>query len=380
MKISHKVAQIRESGTVQFTPLVQRLKAEGRGIIDFSVGEPFFPTPAEVIRATQTALAENRTRYDAVAGLDSLRDAILDDFRDLSFSRANVVISNGSKQSLYSVFQTICNAGDEVIIPAPYWPTFPEQVRLAGGVPVIVSTTSDFRIDVAAMQKAVSARTVAIVINSPNNPTGAVYARDDLEAVIRLAEKFELYLVFDAAYEFLRYDDLPPTAKSLFRPIRDRIIAVHSFSKSYSMTGFRVGYVVADDAVAAGIRSLQGHLTGNVCTFAQYGALAALQIDQTTIRTQIQVMQAKRDLVYKLASELFICPKPQGAFYIFPDVTAYLTGPLKSSADLSCFLLEKAGVATVPGEVFGTPQHIRISYAVADSDIREGFQKIAEVL
>ena len=352
------------------------MKREGRSVISLAIGEPEFDTPAAVIEATKQALDHQQTRYSAIAGLDDLRAALATRFEGCTVE--NVAVFNGAKQALYTIFQTICDPGDEVIIPVPCWVSFPEQVRMAGGEPVFVATRGH-QLDVDAVAAAAGGRTRAILINSPNNPTGAVYPRQDLERIARLAAERDLFIVADHAYDFFVYDGR--TCPSLYdvAAVRDRLIVTRSFSKQYAMTGFRVGYTVAPTAVTAAMIRLQSHVSGNVCTFAQHGALAALAMDDALLVRRRSELRRKRDLAFDRVAELFPCIRPQGAFYLFPDISGHLAQHEGSGA-FALRLLETAGVAVVPGADFGMEGHVRICYAAPEALLQEAFNRIREVL
>ena len=376
MKLSDKISAIAGSQTVAYTTLIQQLQQEGRQIIDLAVGEPQFDTPAAVIDATQDALAAQKTRYSPANGLSELRAQLATQFD--GWDTDNVLITNGSKQALYMIFQAICDSGDEVIIPVPFWVSFVEQIKLAGGRPVPVASRNH-QLDVDAIKKAVTPRTKAILINSPNNPSGAVYPMNDLQNIARLADEHNLFVVADEAYKEFVYDGNVHTSIFDIEGARERLIVTRSFSKSYSMTGFRIGYVAAPADIIAALSKIQSHLTGNVCTFAQYGALAALQLDQDSLAARRSELQQKRDTAFQRVSKLFDCIQPQGAFYLFPDVSTVLNND-KTAKDLAWRLLKEAGVAVVAGEAFGMAKHLRISFAVSDKNLQNGLKRIAEVL
>ena len=376
MKLSDRINSVEESQTVQFTRLLQQLRRQGREVIDLAVGEPHLSTPAEVIEATKQALDEGMTRYGTVSGLQELKSGLARQFE--GYDDGNIIISNGSKQCLFSIFQVICNPCDEVIIPRPYWVSFPQQVIIAGGKPVFVDTRNH-QLDCEAIERAISPKTRALLINSPNNPTGAVYPAKELEKIARLALEHNLYIISDEAYGSFVYDGIKPESLFDFKMIRDRLVVIRSFSKAYNMTGFRIGYMAAASEIITAAGRLQSHLTGNVCTFAQHGALAALDMDESTLAGWRHEFEEKRNYAYGRANRLFDCIKPQGAFYLFPDVLQHLKNGM-TAVDLAAHLLENYGVAVVPGEAFGMPGHIRISYAVSEANLESGFDKIAEAL
>jgi aspartate aminotransferase len=373
---AQRIQLVGESKTTQVFAQANALRREGKKIISLAVGEPDFETPAPVIAATQRALGDQQTRYGAVAGLEDLRSRLAAEFP--SYGPQNIIVTNGAKQALFSLFQLICNPGDEIILPQPCWVSFTEQIKLAGGRPVAVNTV-DHQIDPQAVLAAVTPRTRAILINSPNNPTGAVYPEDALAAVAQIAEKHGLYVISDEAYNAFVYDGRRHVPMYRVMPDPQQVITVRSFSKRYNMTGFRLGYVAAHEAVIQGLTKLQSHLCGNVCTFAQHGALAALEMDQSIVEDRRTVLQRRRDLAYDQASRLFDCVKPQGAFYLFVDVSRHLYQN-ETSAALALRLLERAGVAVVPGEAFGGPGHIRISFGAGESELLAAFRKLNEVL
>lgn len=376
MALSTRIGNIEPSKTAQFADRVAGLRAKGAKVINLAIGEPHEPAADTIITATREALRAGHTRYDATPGLEALRAAIAHPLPH--HQGENVIVTNGSKQALFSIFQVICNPGDEVIIPLPCWVSFPEQVKLAGGKPVMVKTRSH-QLDLEALERAVGSRTRAILINSPNNPTGAVYPEHDLESIAALARKRDLFIVSDEAYSRFVYDDRRYTSLTRFKRLQDRVIVTGSFSKSYNMTGFRVGYAIGPLEIIRAMTNLQSHLAGNVCTFAQHGALAAMQNHQDT-DSQIQAnFQKKRDIAYQLTRGLYRCIKPGGAFYLFPDISRQLKEG-QTSADFAINLLNRAGVAVMPGEAFGIENHLRISFAVSDDDLLEAFERIGKLL
>jgi aspartate aminotransferase len=376
LKLSNRIQTVEGSKTARFIPLLEELKRQGRPVISLAIGEPLYDTPTAVIDATKRALDRQETRYSDMAGLMDVRIALSKRFENCE--PENIVVFNGSKQALYTIFQSICDPGDQVIVPVPCWVSFAEQVKLADGEPVFVPTT-DHQLDVDAIALAVTPKTRAILINSPNNPTGAVYPRQDLERIARLAIEHDLFVVSDEAYDFFVYDNLPYTSLYDVEMIRDRLIVTRSCSKHYAMTGYRVGYAVAPQSLAAGMVRLQSHLTGNVCTFAQHGALAALEMDDSLLIQRRADLQYKRDLAFDQVCGLFPCIRPQGAFYLFPDISGCLHNG-ETSGDFATRILEKTAVAVVPGEDFGMDGHVRICYAVPDDQLLDAFKRIREVL
>jgi aspartate aminotransferase len=376
MKLSEKIQSISGSKTVAFTGLIQNLRRQGRAVIDLAVGEPEFDAPAAVIEATKAALDARKTRYLPVKGLPELRAQLAAGFS--GYDADNILLTNGSKQALYMVFQAICDPADEVIIPVPFWVSFIEQVKLAGGRPVLVDT-QDHQLDDKAIERAITPRTKAILINSPNNPSGAVYPPADLEKIARLAVDHNLFIVADEAYRSFIYDGFKHASPFDIEAVRSHTIIARSFSKSYSMTGFRIGYIAAARSIIAALSKVQSHLTGNVCTFAQYGALAVESLEHRWLIARQVEMQRKKDIAYRYASRFFRCTEPRGAFYLFPDVSNVLR-PGETAQELAERLLNEAGVAVVAGEAFGVSEHVRISFAVPDDELKKGFEQIAGAL
>lgn len=374
--IADRLQTVDESKTTRIFGLAHQLLRQGKDIINLAVGEPDFKTPAPVIDATCQALSTQATRYGPVAGLDALRSELATAFD--GYGPENILITNGAKQALYCLFQVLCNPGDEVILPRPCWVSFTEQIKLAGGIPVLVDTV-DHQLDLEAIEQAVTARTRILLINTPNNPSGAVYSAEALAETARIAQRHDLYLIADEAYQAFVFDD--QHRKPLFDVCSDsqRLIIVRSFSKTYAMTGFRVGYVAGPEEVVRGLLKFQSHLSGNVCTFAQHGAVAALKMDQGLVQQRCTILQQRRDLAFTLAKDLFGCIKPQGAFYLFPNVDQYL-GPNETSEYLAMRLLQTAGVAVVPGEAFHHPGHLRISFGASEADLCAGFERIKKAL
>lgn len=376
LPFASRINAIEPSGTVQLTTTLQDLSDRGIDVIDMAVGEPDFAVDPGVIEATSAALARGLTRYGPIGGLPALRRRIASDFE--GFTEDNIIVTNGAKQALYSVFQVLCDKGQEVIIPTPCWVSFSQQVKLAGGRPVLLPM-DDHQPDIAAIEQAIGPQTAAVVVNSPNNPTGAVYAPDLIEAIGDLCRRNDLWLISDEAYQAFDFSGSGPFSPFQIEHLRDRLITVRSFSKTYGMTGFRIGFAAAPTAVAQGLKRLQSHLSGNVCTFAQHGALAALDLPEAITVARRRQYARRRDRAFKLASELFECRKPQGAFYLLPRIARY-ANRFASGNELAVFLLEQARVAVVPGEHFYAAGHVRISFATASHRLEEGFRRIRKAL
>lgn len=377
LSLSHRILGVDPSGTTRLFALVEQLRSQGRELISFAVGDPFFQTPSNIIQATQKALDQGKTRYSAVSGLAELKTELAKQYEGLSAD--HILISNGAKQCLFTLFQVICNPGDEVILPRPCWTSFPQQIKLAGAAPMLVDTLNNDQLDLAAIEEAITPKTKAILVNSPNNPTGAVYPLSDLAALCALAEEKDFMVISDEAYAGFTYDGLNDCSLFDSASHRHRMVIVRSFSKRYSMTGFRVGYVVASPELINAMDRFQSHSSGNVCTFAQWGALAALSVNRDLLAEQRAALESNRNLAMDAISEIFPCTPPGGAFYLFPDVSGYLK-PGETSEDFAAYLLEAAGVAVVPGEVFETAGHIRICYAIDEAHLKNGLDRIKAVL
>ena len=374
-QLSERIRQVSTSKTVHLSGVIDTLRRQGRSIINLGIGEPDESPSPHVLSETSAAIARGETRYGPVSGLLELREAVAGRFD--GYGHKNIIITNGSKQALYMALQVLCNPGDEVIIPQPCWVSFREQIKLAGARPVLVDTTNH-QLDCHAMEQAINTHTKAIIINSPNNPTGAVYSGEDLKKIADLAQAHDLYLISDEAYEAFVYDGWSKACLFDFPYIRDRLIIAGSFSKTYCMTGFRIGYAAAPKDIIMAMARLQSHLTGNVCTFAQHGALAATRLDSSGFDRWLKTLQKKRDMTLEMLKGL-PCHTPRGAFYVFPDVTRCLKNG-EGAEDLATEILQHANVAVTPGEAFGGEGHIRICYAIAEKPLTEGLKRLAQVL
>jgi aspartate aminotransferase len=384
MKFSSRVRASEESATLRLSLEAGRLRAEGVDVISFLEGEPDLPVPDAVLRATEAALRAGRTRYSASAGLAELKAAIVAKLRDengVAAAPENILVANGAKQVLYETLQALCDPGDEVLIPSPCWVTFPEAVKLAGAAPVLIDTDAAHQLDVKALESAVTAKTRAIILNTPNNPTGAVYSEESLRAVVDLAVRRDLTIISDEAYEGLTYDGARHrSVAALGAEAAARTITIQTFSKSFAMTGYRVGYAAGPADFVKAASRVHSHLTGNVCTFAQLGAVAALGLGPAHRESWRAAHQKRRDLAFELGSRLFSCVKPQGGLFLFADARRHLGGKFKDSAALAQHLLEKARVAVVPGSAFGREGFLRLSFSSPEAVLREGFARLEKVL
>jgi aspartate aminotransferase len=384
MRLSSRAQAAAESRTLSLSARVARLRAEGADVVSLLEGEPDLPVPAPVLRATEEALRAGRTRYSTSAGLPELRAAIAAKLERENGVRAapdGVLVTNGAKQALYEVLQALCGPGDEVIVLSPYWVTFPEAVKLAGAVPVVVETGRGGTLDVDAVGRALGPATRAIIVNSPNNPTGAVYPADALRALAALAEGRDLTLISDEAYEGLVYDGARHVSvASTGAAAAARTVTIQTFSKSFAMTGYRVGYAAGPEALMRAAARVHGHVTGNVCTFAQHGALAALGLGAEHRESWRAAHQARRDLAFSLASRLFHVEKPPGGLFLWADARARFDGRRPDSALFAERLLEKGGVAAVPGSACGREGFLRLSFSQPEAVLREAYRRIEAAL
>ena len=389
MILADRVTNIRSSATLAVSAKAQELKAQGRSILSLSVGEPDMSTPEFICEAAKIAIDARLTRYTPVPGRPRLRSAVagyFERFYGVKVEKENIIISNGGKHSLYSIFQAIINPGDEVIIPAPYWVSFPPMVELAGGKSTIINTTPDhdFKVTVDDLDKNYTPKTKVVVLNSPSNPTGAAYSQKEVDAIARWVVEKNIILLSDETYDRLVFSPNEPVSLSpWWEKHPENFIISGGLSKSFAMTGWRVGYTLGCNDLIKGISRLQGQSTSNICSIAQAAALAALSTeDFSTVEEMRKTFERRRDLVYGILStwEGVKCPKPQGAFYIFPDVSALFTPEYPDSASLCTMLLAEAGVAVVPGVAFGNDNCIRISFAVSDEVIVEALEKMRKAL
>jgi aspartate/methionine/tyrosine aminotransferase len=393
-RLSSRVAAITESATLAVDGKAKALKAAGRPVIGFGAGEPDFPTPAYVVAAAARACADPRWhRYTPTGGLPELREAIAAKTRRDSgyqVQAAQVLVTNGGKQALYEAFATLLDPGDEVLLPAPYWTTYPESIRLAGGVPVEVPTdeTSGYLAGVEQLEAARTERTKLLVFVSPSNPTGAVYPPEQVEAIGRWAAEHGLWVVTDEIYEHLVYGDARFSSMPALVPeLAQRCVVVNGVAKTYAMTGWRVGWMVAPVDIVTAAANLQSHLTSNVANVSQVAALAAVSGDLQAVHEMRAAFDRRRRRIVGLLGEIpgVRCPEPQGAFYAYPSVKDLLGRELRgrrpaSSAELCELVLEEAEVAIVPGEAFGTPGYVRLSYALGDDDLVEGVGRLHKLL
>jgi aspartate aminotransferase len=380
MKFSNRALAVSESETLRLSNLATRLRQEGRDIISFLEGEPDLPTPESVIEATIAALRAGYTRYSSSTGLAELKSVIVEKLRrdnNIAVTVDNILVANGAKQVIYEVLQALCGPGDEVIVPQPCWVTFPEAVKLAGAQPIAVNVSHDHQLDLDALQKAITSKTKAIIINTPNNPTGAVYGEDSLHRLVDLAQQHDLVIIADEAYEALIFDGQRHISiASLSAQAAARTVTIQTCSKSFSMTGFRIGYMAAPPEITRAVARIHSHVTGNACTFSQYGAISALKLGPEHRQKWCAAHELRRDVAFTLARALFDCVKPEGGLFLFADVRRHLGARFKNSATLAHHFLESAGVATVPGEAFGREGYLRLSFSASENVLRDGYARI----
>jgi len=381
-----------ESATLKMTRLSRELKAKGIDIITLSIGEPDFDTPQNVKDAAKKAIDDNISHYTPVPGFPALRQAIADKLKrdnGLDYSADQIVVSNGAKQSIANVFMSILNKGDEVIIPSPYWVSYPEMVKMADGEPVIIDAgiESDFKIKPEQIEAAITTKTKAIIFSSPSNPTGSLYTKEDLQALAKVLKAHpDVLLISDEIYELIIFSGKHESIAS-FGKIKDQVVIVNGVSKGFAMTGWRIGYIAAPQFIAAACNKFQGQYTSGASSISQMAALEAMNTapeDSPEIKQMIAAFKERRNLLIRLVKEIpgFKTNTPEGAFYLFPDVSDYFgktdgETTINNGNDLCLYLLDKAHVALVPGEAFGANDCIRISYATSIDNIREAVKRIA---
>ena len=393
-RISARVSGITESATLAIDAKAKALQADGRPVVVFAAGEPDFSTPAHVVEAAARACKDPRMhRYSPTGGLPELREAIAEKTRrdsGLLVRPDEVLVTNGGKQALYEAFATLLDPGDEVLLPAPYWTTYPESIRLAGGVPVPVRTdeTTGYQTSVERLESACTDRTKVLVFVSPSNPSGAVYPPDLVAEIGRWAADRGLWVVTDEIYEHLVYADAVFASMPVQVPaLREHCVVVNGVAKTYAMTGWRVGWLIGPADVVAAAASLQSHATSNVANVSQAAALAAVSGDLSAVAAMREAFDRRRITMTKMLADIpgVTCPEPRGAFYCYPSVKEVLGCKLRgrrptTSAELAELILEEVEVALVPGEAFGTPGYLRLSYALGDDDLSEGVTRLQQLI
>ncbi|XGB40675.1 MAG: pyridoxal phosphate-dependent aminotransferase [Cyanobacteria bacterium LVE1205-1] len=382
MKPATRISQVTPSMTLAISAKAKAMASSGLDVCSFSAGEPDFDTPTHIKMAAQRALDDGKTKYGPGLGEPRLRELIAHKLRtenQLNYTAENIMVTNGGKHSLFNLMMALVEPGDEVIIPAPYWLSYPEMVTLAGGTPVIVATDGSCKITPAQLRQAVTPKTKLFVLNSPSNPTGRVYTPSEVQALASVVIDMDLTVVSDEIYEKILYDDaVHQSIGSINGDVLSRTVISSGFAKAYSMTGWRVGYLAAPLDLIKAASKVQDHSTSNVCTFAQYGAIAALEGDQSCVEAMRFAFAQRRQVMLDRLNTLpgLTCPKPEGAFYLFPNIQE--TG--MNSLDFCNALLEEQQVAVIPGIAFGTDSHIRLSYATDLITIEKGMDRLEKFI
>jgi len=392
-RISRRIGSIAESATLKVDARAKALKAEGRPVIGFGAGEPDFPTPGYVVEAAVEAARDPRNhRYTPAGGLPELKRAIVEKTRrdsGLEIEPGQVLVTNGGKQAIYSAFATMLDPGDEVIVPAPYWTTYPEAIQLADGVAVevLADETQDYKVTVEQLEAARTERTKVLLFVSPSNPTGAVYTADEIRAIGAWAEQHQLWVLTDEIYEHLVYDDIETGSLPVLCPeIADHTVIVNGVAKTYAMTGWRVGWMIGPTDLVKAATNLQSHATSNVSNVAQRAAIAALEGDLSAVDEMKTAFDRRRRTIVAMLNEIdgVVCPTPGGAFYAYPSVRGLLGKEyggrlIDTSTGLAEYILDQVEVAVVPGEAFGSPGYLRLSYALGDDDLVEGVSRLQKL-
>lgn len=385
MELSNRVKTLTPSSTLAITAKANELKKAGYNVIGLGAGEPDMNTPDYILESAKKAMEDGFTKYTPSGGITELKTAISKKFKrdnGLSYSNDQIIVTSGAKHALYTLFQVLLNEGDEVIIPGPYWVSYPEQVKLAGGVPVIIQTTeaTKFKLTAKQLEEAITDKTKAIIINSPSNPTGMVYSKQELEKIGEVCLKHNIIIVSDEIYEKLIYTDDPHVSiASLSDNLYNQTVVINGVSKSHSMTGWRIGYAAGPKEIIKAMTSLASHSTSNPTSIAQYAALAAYEMDSNTTEQMRNTFSQRLDRFYELISKIpgITCIKPAGAFYIFPNVKkAVEANRFQSVDEWASAILEEEKVALVPGSGFGAPDNVRMSYALSLNDLEEAAERI----
>ena len=392
IRLADRARGISTSPTMAIDARAKQMTREGIHVISFGVGEPDFDTPVTIKEAAIAALNKGFTKYTSVAGIEDLKQAIVDKLKtdnDLEYSTGQIVVSNGAKHSLYNLFQVMVNPGDEVIVPAPYWVSYVEMIKLAGGVPCVIRTReeNDFKLTPADLEKNINPRTKLLILNSPSNPTGSVYTRRELEALGEVLVRYRLPVISDEIYEKLLYDGQEHVSLATLSPeLKELVILVNGVSKSYAMTGWRIGYLAAPLPIAQAVADLQSHSASNPNSFAQWGALEALRGSQESAKEMVAHFATRREYILERLQGLegITCRRPGGAFYVFPNVSIafgkrYRDELIQDAADLAKVLLTYGRIAVVPGVAFGVEGYLRLSYATNRKNIEEGINRFAVV-
>lgn len=393
MKLASRAQRLKPSATLLITAKAKALKADGIDVVGFGAGEPDFDTPMNIKDEAKKAINNGFTKYTAVGGTDELKYAIIYRLKEdygLTYDKSQIMVSCGAKHTLYNLTQVIIDEGDEVIIPSPYWVSYPEQVILAGGTPVIIETREEegFKIDPDELKKRITSRTKAFILNYPSNPTGATYNEEDLREIAGIVLDAGLIIISDEIYDKIIYDGLTHTPiATIGEDVKESTILVNGVSKSYSMTGWRIGYSAGDKDVSSAMSKLQGQSTSNPTSISQIAAIEAFKGPQDEVAKMVKEFEIRKNYIAKRLNDIpgMKCFHPQGAFYVFPNVSnfygkSYNGKGIRNSVDFSEYLLDVAKVAVVPGIEFGSDKHVRISYAASMEEIIKGVERIEEAL
>ncbi len=388
MILSSKAVNIAPSATLKIDAMAKKLKSEGRDVVGFGAGEPDFDTPENIKNAAKKALDMGLTKYTPASGSLQLRAAIAKRLAvkcGLDYAPEDIVVSNGAKHSLFNIFAAILNPGDEVIIPSPYWLTYPELVRMSDGVPVFVETGDGFKATAEQIRAAITDKTKALILNSPSNPCGAVYSRSELEAIARVAVEAGIFVISDEIYDELIYEGEHVSIASLGREIKDLTIVVNGMSKTYAMTGWRIGYTASVRELAKVMNAYQSHAASNPNSIAQFAAVEALEGPQDQVKRMKEVFDKRRKLLCGLINDIdgLSCKTPGGAFYVMMNISQLIGKKydgieITGSVSFSELLLEQTLTAVVPGVAFGADEYVRLSYAVSEENIKKGLERIKE--
>lgn len=393
IQLSDKALKTQPSLTLEISSKAKVMKEKGINIINFSIGEPDFDTPLNVQEEGIRAIKEGLTKYTAASGINELKEAICSKLKkdnNLEYGVNNIIVSNGAKHSIYNALMAILNPGEETIIGTPYWVSYPEMVKLSGGVPVFVKTSqkNDFKFTVDDLNLVKTSKTKVLILNTPNNPTGSVYSYDELAKIGQWAVENNIFIISDEIYEKLIYNKMEHISiASLNGDVKKITITINGMSKAYAMTGWRIGYAAADEKIIRGMSNIQSHSTSNPCSISQYASLEALKGNQENLKSMKEEFSERKDYMVKAINEIngLNCSNPEGAFYIMVNFSKFLNKNIngtvvKNSLDFSNVLLDQAKVAVVPGIAFGDDDYIRISYATSLDNIKEGLSRIKSVL
>lgn len=385
MELANRVKTITPSRTLAISAKAQELKKQGHDVIGLGAGEPDFNTPEKIRKAAVEAMEAGMTKYTPTKGIPELIDAIREKFEKdhrLSYTRDEVIVTMGAKHALYAIFQALLDKGDEVIIPLPYWVSYPEQVKLAEGMPVFLETSEQngFKMSPEELEQAITSKTKALIINSPSNPTGRMYTKDELEKIGEVCLKHDILIISDEIYEKLIYTNMPHVSIASISPeLKKQTVIVNGVSKTYAMTGWRIGYAAGNEKLIKAMNKVNSHSTSNPTSFAQYAALKALSLDESEVEEMRQTFAERLDVFYDHIKDIpgFSCAKPEGAFYLFPNISeAVRKSRFQSVDEWTQALLSEEKVAAIPGSAFGAPDNLRLSYALSTETLIEAATRI----